>query len=230
MFWGCRFSFFFSIFRYFSLEAGEGRTGSESNPWLVIINYGRIPLIHPTPEAWGLRACWRRASRWTHFKTITSHCSVPFWVEPSESAKIISKRKCMFPQQLQTSCRLSAGCKGWGTGPIWQRARIWRGAPYLVHAKLHPALVQWAPKCFKAAQAVGSPDVQEERSSADVQGFALVFGQKAGQLSLVIEEFLVLFCFINLAFLFKFRWGDVFPLFLLLNSSPFYYWLHDWFV
>lgn len=61
-----------------------------------------------------------------------------------------------------------------------------------------------------AAQAAGS-QMCKRTTTGDVQGFALVPRQKAGQAQPCTEEFLASFCFINLAFLLKLQWGDASP-------------------
>lgn len=64
-----------------------------------------------------------------------------------------------------------------------------------------------------AAQAVGSQMCKRKANMGALHGFALVPRRKAGQAQPCTEEFLASFCFINLAFLLKFQWG---------NASPFH--------
>lgn len=150
----------------------------------------RLNSINPSKLcSLGLESCLRRASCWEHFKTITSHCSVPFWVEPCEGAKTITERKYMFMQQLQTSCRLSAGCKGRGAGVHLAGALLWRGAPNLWRAKLHPVLLLQTAKCPTAAQAAGSPEGRGERNSRRCVRLLLVLSGKAGQFGFLLKSF-----------------------------------------
>lgn len=118
-----------------------------------------------------------------------SHCSVPFWVEPCEGARIISSEsKCMFALQLQRSYRLSAGCEGRVLGPIWLRAVLWRGSPYLVHAKLHPASFRERPSAPRLPSLQEALKCNRKGTAGDVGGFVLVLGPKAAQLSLVLRS------------------------------------------
>lgn len=77
-------------------------------------------------------------------------------------AKIISERKCMFTQQLQTSCRLSAGCMGRGAGAHLAEGCALERSPISDAHKAAPSVIMKAAKCSLAAQPAGSPDVQEE--------------------------------------------------------------------
>lgn len=96
------------------------------------------------------------ASCWTRFKTITSHCSVPFWVEPCEGAKVISERKCMFAQQLQASCRLLAGCKGRGAGAhLAEEPHIWCTQSCTQHYYYEWLSALWLPRLREARCARG---------------------------------------------------------------------------
>ena len=151
---------------------------------------------------------------------------MPFWVEPREGAKIISERKYMFTQQLQTSCRLSAGCNGRGAGAHLAGALLWRGALSLMHAKLHPALL------LQAAKRPGLPRWAREK---DLQGTCKARpGAQAERRDSSASYWRVsgLFLLQQFGISVQISTGDALP----FHCSgcwipfPFYYWLHDWFV
>lgn len=205
---GC--CFFLAL--YFSGEAGEGRTSSESNTWLLINHKQQLnSMTSSNPRSPGLRARGRSASCWAHFKTITSHCSVPFWVEPCEGAKIISERKCMFTQQLQTSCRLSAGCTGRGAGAHLAEGCALERSPASDARKAAPSVMMRVAKCPAAARPAGSPDVQEEGNYWRCSRLCPGSQPKGRTAQSRNKEFLASFCFTKWAFLLKFQQGDAPP-------------------
>lgn len=107
----------------------------------------------------------------------------------------------MFTQQLQTSCRRSAGCKGRGAGPIWQ-GLCFGEEPWV-----------WCmqsctrPSYYRRPSAPGLPRwARRKEPQGTCKACSWCSGRKEGQLSLLLKS-LASFCFSNLAFLFKFQWG-----------------------